>query len=159
MFNFSSMAMYPTVLGWGVLYSAGVLLLLFIGAYLGNFTSTLEWWSTFVWSTLIILLVLLAMINGSYTSMLVNMHMCANALNSFVKIAMSILGVITAILWYIMQYEFGTNQNTTTYLLIMLHVNLLLSLLNLCLVTMQKLSGLNIQPASPTLAPRRTTTT
>lgn len=144
-FNFSSMAMYPTVIGWGVLYTICALLLMFLGAYIANYTSALDWWSTFVWSSLVIQLVVLGTINGSYTTMLVNMNMCGNALNSFIKLSMSLLAAVTIIMWYIMQYDFGTNQNTKTYLLIMLHVNLLLSLLNLCLVTMQKLSGLNIQ--------------
>jgi len=143
-FNFSSMAMYPTVIGWGVLYTIGALLLMFFGAYIGNYTSTLEWWSTFVWSSLVVQLVILGTINGSYNSMLVNMNMCSNALKSFITISMSLLSAVTIIMWYIMQYDFGTNQNTKTYLLVMLHVNLLLSLLNLCLVTMHKLSGLNI---------------
>lgn len=134
----------PNNIGWAVIYTIGVLLLMFIGAYLANFTSALEWWSTFIWSSLVIMLVVLASINGSYNTMLVNNKGSADGLNSFIKVSMSILSVITIIMWYIMQYDFGTNQNTKTYVLIMLHVNLLLSLLNLCLVTMQKLSGLNI---------------
>jgi hypothetical protein len=104
----------------------------------------MDWWSTFIWSTLVILLVILSTINGSYNSMLVKMYMCANAQISFIEVSMSILALITILLWYIMYYDFGTNQNVNTYLFIMLHVNLLCSLLNLCLVTMQNLSNVNI---------------
>ena len=87
---------------------------------------------------------MLATINGSYNSMLSKMHMCENALNSFIKVAMVTLAAITIGIWYVINNDFGTNRNTNTYLLVMLHVNLLCSLLNLCLVTMQKLSGTGI---------------
>jgi hypothetical protein len=141
----SSMAMYPTVIGWGVVGIFGALLVMFLLSYLAGISSVGNWWSIFIWSSLIILLVILATINGSYTSMLVNMHMCTSALNSFIQVSLLILGLITIILWYIMNHDFGTNQNVNTYLFIMLHVNLLCSLLNLCLVTMQQLSGVNIK--------------
>lgn len=78
------------------------------------------------------------------------MHMCDAALISFIEVAMSILAVVTIIIFYIMNKDFGTNQNVNTYLLIMLHVNLFCSLLNLCLVTMQKLSNTKI-PSKLTL--------
>jgi hypothetical protein len=142
--DMSSMAMYPAIMGWGVLYTLGVLLLLFIGAKLGNYTAITNWWSTTVWSSLLLLLVILVTVNASYAALLKNMHMCNNAIKSFVEVAMSLLGVITVIMCYVMYYEFGTNYTTDTYLGIMLHVNFLLSLMTLCLVTMQKLSSLAI---------------
>ena len=70
--------------------------------------------------------------------------MCDAALFSFIECAMSILAVITIIIFYIMNNDFGTNQNVNTYLFLMLHINLFCSLLNLCLVTMQKLSNKKI---------------
>ena len=143
--DLSSMAMYPTVIGWGVLYTIGFLLILFAGSFLSGVRSITDWWSTFVWSTVLILLVMLATINGSYNAFLVNMHMCNNALQSFIQVAMSMLSLITIIIFYIMKNDFGTNQNVNTYLFIMLHVNLLCSLLNLCFVTMQKMSNLNLE--------------
>jgi hypothetical protein len=142
--DMSSMAMYPAIMGWGVLYTLGVLLLLFIGAKLGNYTPVTNWWSTAVWSSLLLLLVILITVNGSYAALLKNMHMCNNSIKSFVQVAMSILAVITVIMCYVMYYEFGSNYTTDTYLGIMLHVNFLLSLMTLCLVTMQKLSSLSI---------------
>jgi len=143
-FQLNSIAMYPTVIGWAVLYTIVALCLMFLGAFMAGSVAIMDWWSTFIWSTLIILLVILSTINGSYNSMLVNMHMCANAQISFIQVSMSILSLITILLWYIMYYDFGTNQNVNTYLFIMLHVNLLCSLLNLCLVVMQNLSNVNI---------------
>jgi hypothetical protein len=143
-FDLASMAMYPTVIGWMVLYTIGFLLILFAGAFLRGAVSVINWWSTFVWSTLLILLVILATINASYNTYLVNMHMCDAALFSFIECAMSILAVITIIIFYIMNNDFGTNQNVNTYLFLMLHINLFCSLLNLCLVTMQKLSNKKI---------------
>jgi len=142
--------MYPTVLGWAVLYAISALLFMFLGAYLGGVVSIVNWWSTFIWSALVCMLAVLASINGSYNAMLVNMTMCADALKSFITVAMTTLAAITIVLWYIMYYEFGTNQNTTTYLLVMLHVNFFASIVNLCMVTMHKLSGLNIPGTNET---------
>lgn len=141
--NLSSMAMYPTVIGWAILYIFGAIVLLFIGAALAGYASITDYWSTFVWSSLVIALIALATINGSYAAALKNMYMCPNSLISFIKVAMSLLALITVILCYIMYYEFGTNKNTETYMLVMLHVNFLASLLNLCLVTIHQLSVAN----------------
>jgi hypothetical protein len=149
-FDWSSMAMYPTIIGWGVLYTIGILALLFLGAFIRDATAVTNWWSTFVWSTLVVLLVMLAIINATYDSMLVNMHMCLSALTSFIEVAMSMLALVTIIMFYIMNKDFGTNQNVNSYIFIMLHVNLFCSLLNLCLVTMQKLSNTKI-PSNITL--------
>jgi len=137
------MAMYPTVIGWAVLYSLAAILVVFIGGSLSGYTGLMDYWSKFVWASLFILLVVLIAINGSYDFALTHMTMCKNAQDNFVKVAMSILAIITVILCYIMYYEFGTNKSTQTYLLIMLHVNFLGSLLNLCLVTIHKLSDAN----------------
>jgi hypothetical protein len=91
------------------------------------------------------LLITLATINGSYSTILKNMAMCSATTTYFIKVAMSLMAVITIMFWYIMTYNFNQSEVTDNYLLIMLHINLLASVMTLCLTTMQQLALLGIQ--------------
>lgn len=141
--DFSTIAMYPIIIGYGILGTIGFLGLIFFLAYLTNQTGVTDKWSLFVWSSLIILLVSLAIINTSYNRMLAKMTMCKASITTLLQTCMISLALATILLCYILYYDFGTNQNIRQYLLFMLHVNLLTSIINLCMVTMQQLATAN----------------
>jgi hypothetical protein len=141
--DLSSIAMYPIIIGYGILGTIGALGLIFLAGYLTNNAGITDKWSLFIWSSLIILLVSLAIINTSYNRMLSTMRMCKASITTMLQTCMTSLAVATILLCYILYYDFGTNQNIRQYLLFMLHVNLLTSIINLCMVTMQQLSTAN----------------
>jgi hypothetical protein len=139
-FDFSSYAMYPTVIAWVVLGIIGLIFLIFLFGYATNQSNITDMWSLFVWGSFIALLASLAIVNASFNRMLINMNMCKTSMKNFLQVSMSTLAVATILLSYILYYDFGTNQNIRHYLVFMLHVNLLTSIINLCMVTMQQLS-------------------
>lgn len=133
------------MIGWAVLYGLIAMVILFIIGKIMNYTNITDYWSTGLFVSLILLLVTLATVNGSYIAGLNQMSMCNDSIQNLVKVAMSILASITIILAYMIYYEFGTNDQISTYLMIMIHVNLLCSVMTLCLVSMRQLSDIGIQ--------------
>lgn len=142
-FDFSAFAMYPTLIAWCVLGVMGLIFLLFVFGYFMNYKGITDMWSIFVWTSFSALLMTLAIVNASFNSALINMNMCKTSITNFLEVCMSTLAVATIILSYILYYDFGTNQNIRQYLFFMLHVNLLTSIINLCMVTMQQLATAN----------------
>lgn len=142
--DLNALAMYPAVIGWGVLGTVIALALIFLGAFLTKTDFITQWWSVFIWTSLLILITVLIVINISYASALKGMTMCSATKTSFVDSALGTLAAISILLFYIIQYEFGTNQDTDTYLKLMVHVNLLGSLMTLCMVTMLQIHNLTV---------------
>lgn len=142
--DFNALAMYPAAIGNGILVTLGVLSLLFLGAFLTKTDIITQWWSVFIWVSLLVLITVLIVINVSYASSLRGMTMCSETKTKFVDSALGTLAAISILLFYIIQYEFGTNQDTDTYLKLMVHVNLLGSLMTLCMVTMLQIHNLTV---------------
>ena len=141
--NISGLALIPIYIGSGILSLIMLLGLLFGISKLFGYTYVFDWWAVFIRVSFIALVISLAAINGSYTGILKNMSMCTETVKNFINTATSLLAAITILLWYIVSYNFDRSDTTENYLLIMLHINILASLLTLCLTTMQKLSLLN----------------
>ena len=133
------------MIGWAVLYGLVAMVVLFVIGKVMNYTTITDKWSTALFTSLMLLLITLATVNGSYIAGLNRMSMCNDSIKNLVKVSMSILASITIILAYMIYYEFGTNDQVSNYLMIMIHVNILCSLLTLCLVIMRKLAGIGIQ--------------
>jgi len=143
--DYSQLALFPLYVGYTMLVMIGILIVLFVGIKLAGFVPDLDWVSFIIRLAFMSLLITLATINGSYSTILKNMAMCSETTTYFIKVAMSLMAVITIMFWYIMTYNFNQSEVTDNYLLIMLHINLLASIMTLCLTTMQQLALLGIE--------------
>jgi hypothetical protein len=139
--DLSSIGLFPVWAGWIVLSVFGLLLILFVIAYLFKNSIAITYWSYFIWTSLLILLIALSAINGTFNSVLLTKNICSSSKDPTITIILSILSAITLLMGYIINFDFGQRLDVQTYLLIMLHVNLLSSLLVLSFVVLFKLAA------------------
>ena len=140
--NIDLIGLFPVWAGWLIVVVFGVLLTLFIIGYVFNNSLVTSYWSKFIWGSLIILLIALSSINGVFNSVLADStkNICNTAKDPTILTMTIILGLITLLMGYIINFEFGQNLDVQTYILIMLHVNLLSSLLVLSYIILFKLA-------------------
>ena len=140
--NIDLIGLFPVWAGWVIVVVFGLLLTLFIIVYVFNNSFVTSYWSKFIWGSLIILLISLSSINGVFNSVLADStkNICNTAKDPTILTMTIILGLITLLMGYIINFEFGQNLDVQTYILIMLHVNLFSSLLVLSYIILFKLA-------------------
>ena len=141
--NIELIGLFPVWAGGLIIGVFGLLLILFIIGYLFKNTIITSYWSKFIWGSLIILLIALSSINGVFNSLVADKtkNICNSAKDPTILTMSVILGLITLLMGYIINFEFGQNIDVQTYILIMLHVNLFSSLLVLSYIILFKLAA------------------
>ena len=141
--NIELIGLFPVWAGWLIVVVFGLLLILFIIGFVFNNSFVISYWSKFIWGSLIILLIALSSINGVFNSLVADntKNICNSAKDPTISTMTIILALITILMGYIINFDFGQNLDVQTYILIMLHVNLLCSILVLSYVVLFKLAA------------------
>lgn len=139
--DISLIGLFPVWAGYVVLVVFVLFLILFLGSFMYKNSLITEYWSKFIWGSLVVLLVSLSAINATFNSALATKNICNTAKDPTIKIILSSLSAITILMGYIIYFEFENNIDVQTYILIMLHVNLFCSVLVLSYVVLFKLAN------------------